>query len=137
MIPSADSAGAPSLGTPVENRAAIMLANSTVMSDASNSPKDPPPRARTGADAALPPLDFTTFVLSLSTSALTHLGESHGPDAHTHVDLMLARQTIDLITLLQQKTRGNLTGEEERLLEQVLFDLRMRFVDVSGRPQAR
>ncbi len=84
------------------------------------------------ADGALPPVDFTTFVLSLATSALVSLGEVKGnPD--DKVDLPLARQTIDTISMLQEKTKGNLSGEEERLVNQVLFDLRMKFVDVSQR----
>ena len=76
----------------------------------------------------VPPIDFTTFVLSLSTQALMQLGEVQGPDGKTATDLMMARHSIDLLGLLEDKTKGNLTGEEERLLEQVLFDLRMRFV---------
>ncbi len=83
---------------------------------------------------SLPALDFTTFVLSLSTTVLGSLGEIPEPNGTKHhVDLPLARQTIDLLTLLQVKTRGNLTGEEERLLNQVLLDLSMRFVEVAGR----
>ena len=74
-----------------------------------------------------PPIDFNTFVLSLSTSALMHLGE--GAEDGAAVNLAMSRQTIDLLGLLEQKTRGNLSGEEERLLTQVLFDLRMRYVE--------
>jgi hypothetical protein len=78
---------------------------------------------------AYPPLDFNTFVLSLSTSALMHLGEAvHPVTGQSEVDLPLAKQTVDLITLLEEKTKGNLTGEEERLLSQVLYDLRMRYL---------
>lgn len=76
-----------------------------------------------------PPLDFNTFVLSLSTSALMNMGEVTDPETgKTGRHLALARQTIDLIALLEEKTKGNLTGEEERLLSQVLYDLRMRYV---------
>lgn len=76
-----------------------------------------------------PPLDFNTFVLSLSTSALMNMGEVADPDTgKTRQQLALARQTIDLIALLEDKTKGNLTGEEERLLSQVLYDLRVRYV---------
>lgn len=79
------------------------------------------------ADAAIPPIDFNILILSLSTSALMQLGE--GPDHEsTEPDLNLARQTIDLLGVLEEKTRGNLTGEEERLLQQILTDLRVRFV---------
>jgi len=73
-----------------------------------------------------PPIDFTTFVLSMSTSAMIHLGEH--PEAHEAQDLALARQTIDVLGVLEEKTRGNLSGEEERILQQVLFDLRMRYL---------
>ena len=83
-------------------------------------------------DAALPPVDFTTFVLSLATSALVSLGEVKG-EGDDKVDLPIARQTIDTIDMLHDKTRGNLTGEEERIVNQVLFDLRMKFVEASKR----
>jgi hypothetical protein len=80
----------------------------------------------------LPSLDFATFVLSLSHSALMHLGEApHPDDNQTRVSLPLAKQTIDLLGLLEEKTKGNLSGEEERLIGQILFDLRMRFVEKS------
>lgn len=79
------------------------------------------------SDASIPPIDFNILVLSLSTSALMQMGE--GPENDRgEPDLDLARQTIDLLGVLEEKTRGNLTGEEERLLHQVLNDLRMRFV---------
>ena len=85
-------------------------------------------------DEALPPLDFNTFVLSLSTTVLASLGVIPEPDGVRHaVNLPFARQTIDLLALLQTKTKGNLTGEEERLLNQVLVDLRMRYVEIAGR----
>ena len=81
----------------------------------------------------LPPVEFTTFVLSLSHSALMHLGEAPDPETGGVVqkNLLLARQTIDLIVMLEEKTKGNLTGDEERLLAQILFDLRMRYVEQS------
>jgi hypothetical protein len=80
------------------------------------------------AHCDIPPIDLTTFVLSLSTQALIQLGEVTGPDGTVAKDLMMARHTIDLLALLEAKTKGNLTGEEEQLLQQVLYDLRMRFV---------
>jgi uncharacterized protein DUF1844 len=81
---------------------------------------------------ALPKVDFSTFVLSLSHSALMHLGQAPHPETGTlETSLPLARQTIDLLGMLEEKTKGNLSGDEERLLTQILFDLRMRFVEVS------
>jgi hypothetical protein len=81
-------------------------------------------------EEALPTIDFATFVLSLSHSALMHLGEAPHPETNTvEANLPLAKQNIDLLGLLDEKTKGNLTGDEERLLAQVLFDLRMRYVE--------
>jgi hypothetical protein len=80
----------------------------------------------------LPPIDFSTFVVSLRTSAMLHLEGGHdGGDPKD--DLAFARQEIDLLGILEEKTRGNLTGEEERLLSQILFDLRTRYLAVRDR----
>jgi hypothetical protein len=89
-----------------------------------------PNEAETGEE--LPKIDFATFVLSLSHSALMHLGEAPNPETNSvESNLALAKQNIDLLGLLEEKTKGNLTGDEERLLAQVLFDLRMRYVERS------
>ncbi len=100
-----------------------------------------------GPKDALPELDFATFVMSIIGTALVHLGDAPDPDGGGRTggateepqadrplaepNLMLARQDIELLSLLQDKTRGNLSGEEERVLSQGLYDLRMRFVEVS------
>ena len=81
----------------------------------------------------LPKMDFATFIMSLSHSALVHLGDASAPvGAKGEVNLALARQTIDILEILAEKTKGNLTGDEERLLNNILFELRMRFVEVAG-----
>lgn len=79
----------------------------------------------------LPGLDFSTFVLGIIGTAYVHLGDAPSPDGASGNNLVLARQDIDLLGLLQEKTRGNLTGDEERLLDQALYDLRMRYLEVS------
>ena len=79
----------------------------------------------------LPTLDFSTFDLSIIGSAYVHLGDAPNPEGEPEGNQQLARQDIDLLGLLQEKTRGNLTGEEERLLDQALYDLRMRYVEVT------
>lgn len=95
------------------------------MTDANQKPEGHP-------EDALPRVDFTTFVLSLSHSALMHLGEAPSPETgRIEQDLALARQTIDLVGMLEEKTKGNLTGDEERLIAQILFNLRMRYVERS------
>ncbi len=74
-------------------------------------------------------VSFSTFVLGLASSALIHLGEAPNPETGTaSVNLVLARQSLDLLDLLRQKTRGNLTLEEEQLFTTLLTDLRLRFV---------
>lgn len=79
----------------------------------------------------LPTLDFSTFVLSVIGTAYVHLGDAPSPEGEPERSLLLARQDIDLLGLLQEKTKGNLTGDEERLLDQAVYDLRMRFIEVS------
>jgi hypothetical protein len=84
------------------------------------------------AEEALPNVDFATFVLSLSHNALMYLGEAPNPETGgVAKNLPLARQAIDLIAMLEEKTKGNLSGDEERLIGQILFDLRMRYVEQS------
>lgn len=79
------------------------------------------------------PMSFGIFVLSLNTSALIHLGQgSAAPEGPSPTNLPLARQSIDILGLVEEKTRGNLTGEEERLLNEILFDLRMRYARAVG-----
>lgn len=109
--PAAEAEGAPGLGTPQGE-----------------------PYEGTAADAMQP--SFATLVLSLSTQALLCLGEiAEGPDEEPHKDLPAARNIIDLLAVLEQKTKGNLTEDESALLERILYDLRMRFVQLSSSAQ--
>ncbi|HTM43336.1 MAG TPA: DUF1844 domain-containing protein [Polyangiaceae bacterium] len=81
------------------------------------------------ADRDLPAIDFATFVLSLNHSALVHLGLAPDPVTGQRAQsLPLAKQTIDLLGMLHEKTRGNLTGDEERALSNVLYELRLSYV---------
>jgi len=84
-------------------------------------------------EALLPEIDFTHFILSLSSSALIQLGEIQDPFTKKSAkNLPLAKQTIDLIGMLKEKTKGNLTPEEEKVIDYVLYDLRMRYVKAAG-----
>ena len=81
----------------------------------------------------LPEVTFATFILSLNTSALVHLGELPEPGKEEpEVDLTLARHAIDTIAMLKEKTKGNLSKDEEALVDNILFDLRMKFVQKAG-----
>ena len=79
-------------------------------------------------------IDFYTFVLSLGSSAFVHLGDAPHPETGKPVepDLLVAKQTIDILAMLRDKTKGNLTGEEEKFLETLLMDLQIRFVQRSA-----
>ena len=80
----------------------------------------------------LPPVDFPTFVLSLGSSALMHLGEApHPGSGETAKDLEMAKHTIDILSMLEQKTKGNLNASEAQLMENLLFDLRLRYVEAA------
>jgi hypothetical protein len=77
------------------------------------------------------PIDFNTFILSLGSSAIYHMGIAPHPESHnTCTNLPMAQQTIDILNLLKQKTSGNLQGEEERLLEQLIDDLNKKYLSV-------
>ena len=82
-------------------------------------------------DGGPEPMTFATLVISLSTGAMVHLGaQPDEADEAGPVDLDLARQSIDILAMLREKTRGNLDESEAQLLDAVLHDLRMRFVAV-------
>ncbi len=74
-------------------------------------------------------INFSSFVLSLSSSALYHFGEIPDPITNKKLrNLLMAKQTIDILAILKEKTAGNLTQQEEALLNNLLYDLRMRYV---------
>lgn len=79
-------------------------------------------------------LSFTAFVLSLASTAAIHFGDLPNPISGERAEPNLdgATQMIDILSLLEQKTRGNLTAEEREVLGQVLYELRMRFVEATG-----
>ncbi len=90
-------------------------------------PDKAPEGERGGGD-----IDFATFVVSLATSAFIHLGKAPPlPGEEVAINLELAKQTIDILGMLEQKTRCNLTEREASLLQQILFDLRMQFIEAS------
>lgn len=83
-----------------------------------------------GEQEALPEINFSAFVISLSTQVLLHLGEIADPISEkVQVDVPVAKQMIDILAMLREKTRGNLNASEDRLMEDILFDLRMKYVE--------
>lgn len=85
------------------------------------------------AEAQLPEINFPTFIISLNASALVNLGAIEDPASGKKVkDLPIAKQTIDILSMLEEKTRGNLTEEEEQILKNILYDLRIIYVKEKG-----
>jgi hypothetical protein len=108
----------------------------TEESAAAPEPPPPPPRqeatANASAHAPNVEINFSMFLVSLSTQALAALGEMADPvTGKSDRDLEGARQLIDILGVLREKTRGNLDQDEKNLLEAILFDLRMKYVELA------
>ena len=87
----------------------------------------------TGTTQSLPKIDFSSFILSLYSSGLVQLGKVEEPSTGKKaVNLELAQHTIDMIAMLDEKTKGNLTEEEANLLKALLSELRMAFVEAKA-----
>lgn len=96
------------------------------------APEAPPEEHGAAEERAGATLDFSTFLLSLASSVMVHLGDLPHPEGGaTQRNLPQAKQTIDLMALLEEKTRGNLTAEETHFLGSALRDLRLRYVEAS------
>jgi len=94
--------------------------------------EEPVPEAEEEA-AQLPEINFQTFVFSLNASALVQLGVMDDPaTGKKATNLSVAKQTIDILSMLQEKTEGNLADDEENLLKNILYDLRIRYVKEKG-----
>ncbi len=106
------------------------------------SVSEPPPVSGAGViheadEPPVPEMTFASFIVGLSAQALVHLGEVPDPvSGEVHRDLPGAQQLIDLIGILQEKTRGNLDQGESSMLETILFDLRMKYVELAGQRTA-
>ena len=93
-------------------------------------PVDPPQSADT---RSLPALNFATFIFSLNSSALVQLGMIEDPmTGEKSKNLPLAKQTIDILSMLEEKTRGNLDVDEAGMLKNILYDLRIQYVKEKG-----
>ena len=94
-------------------------------------------RASTSSEAVAGPVDFSALISSLAVQTLVHLGQVPDPlTGEKHCDMERAKHTIGLIEILHEKTKGNLTEEESRLIDDTLYGLRMSYVAVSGEQEA-
>ncbi len=91
-------------------------------------------------ESKAPVLDFNALILSLGSSAIVHLGEAPDPTSdkkREQPDFTMAQQSIDLLAMLQEKTRGNLTADEARFLDNMLYDLRVLYLQVTQRQSSQ
>ncbi len=96
-------------------------------------PKEAPAAEPGSGEVPLPEITFSSFIFSLGSSAFIHLGALPDPaSGEVAKNLAMAKQTIDLLALLREKTRNNLTSEEENLFDHLLYDLRMQYIKVAG-----
>ena len=127
-------------GFTVQDRRRFSPETGEAREDAADSPKEAAAAARSSeAQAApasemqqepLPEINFSTFVVSLSTQALMHLGEIANPiSGKIDPDVPAAKQMIDMLGMIKEKTSGNLNANEDRLMQEILFDLRMKYVE--------
>ena len=106
-------------------------ARGSAQSQKSSAAEDAYQDTNSGKSSRLPEASLLSLVNILAVEAAMHLGLVEGPEGPTEVDLEAARHMIDLLGLLQQRTRGNLTPEEDHMLDNVLADLRIKFVALS------
>jgi hypothetical protein len=84
------------------------------------------------------PLSFAAFVMSMATTAAVHFGDLADPmTGESQTNLQAAGQMIDLLAMLQEKTKGNLDADEQQLLDQVVYELRLRYIDASKHEGSR
>jgi Domain of unknown function (DUF1844) len=92
-----------------------------------------PAQEQERTDYQLPKINFATFIFSLNHSVLVHLGVMDDPTTGKKVrNIPIAKQTIDILGMLEEKTQGNLTEDEEKMLKSILYDLRMIYIKEKG-----
>lgn len=106
--------------------------------DKDKNSKETTAAGRPGTDFAMPKISFSTFVMSLNASILVNLGLETDPITGVRAaNLPLARQTIDILGMLEQKTKGNLEDDERRLLTHMLYELRILYIKAREKPDGR
>ena len=104
------------------------------VTEETRDPATADPAADPDANPDAAAINFVGFVLSLAHTAAVHFGDVPDPfsGAKAEANLVAAQQMIDVLALMEEKTRGNLTAEEHQLIEQVLFELRLRYVEAQN-----
>ena len=119
-----------------QQKAAAAKPAAATAPSAPGAPKTGPAQGRAGGSAKarqLPAASFGTLVQSMATSALYSLADAEGQGADPAMSLDLAKHHIDSLGILEEKTKGNLTDDEKKLLETALYQVRMQFVQVGSR----
>ena len=107
--------------------------NKTADSPQAQKNAEQPLSGEIGDQIPLPKINFSTFVVSLNASAFVHLGMMEDPASGKKVkNLAMAKQTIDILSMLQEKTVGNLSADEEKMLKSILYDLKINYVKEKG-----
>ena len=121
----ADSAADPPKASDQQRSADTGSSETTVNRDQPAGPND----ANDASASGLRDMNFSSFVVGLATQALSHLGVAPDPATGVvHQDLVQAQAMIDILAMLQEKTAGNLTDDEDRMMEELLYELRMLYV---------
>ena len=110
-------------------------AQSAPATEKTREPEAPEPSKTDASEEQpqFPEINFPTFIVSLNASALLHLGAIEDPTTGQKTkNLPMAKQTIDILSMLEEKTAGNLNNEEKNLLKNILYDLRLMYVKEKG-----
>ncbi len=124
----------PDTGDPRVSESEEKQSRQSATADRQGSPDSDTPQTQQSGNSPSE-LSFSSFILGLSTQALMYMGEIASPGQTTTTNLSAAQEMIDIITMLQHKTTGNLDRGENEMLEKVLFDLRMCYVELANKRQ--
>jgi len=116
-----------------EEKSGFTVKDRRIFAEESEEEEKEPPKEETKEEkepqGPLPEINFATFIISLNASALLHLGVMEDPATGKKVkNLLLGKQTIDILAMMEEKTKGNLSKEEENMLKNILYDLRIIYV---------
>lgn len=116
-------------GFVIKDKRSSQISEEDAATQEQETAKKPASQGEAAQEQAPFQLDFSTFILSLTSSAFYHLGDMPDPTTgQTETNLPAVQQTIDMLLMLKEKTNGNLTADEAKLLEQLIYELQMKYV---------